>query len=120
MSAELLDATFPVLTIKVSGKLTSEELAASQRVAGELIKKMGTARLLIIVDDFQGMEKGGDWGDVSFQMEHDDFIERIAVVSEPQWKQSAMLFTGKGIRRVAIEHFLPAQIDEAQAWVKAD
>lgn len=119
MSAELVDFSGNVLTIKVSGRLTQPELAASQRVAGELIDKLGKVRLLILVENFQGAAKEGDWGDVSFQMDYDDSIERIAIVCEPQWKETALLFTGKGIRKVAIEHFPPADLAKARAWAGA-
>ena len=119
MSAELVDVTGRVLTLKVSGRLTQSELAASQKAAGEVIDKLGKARLLILVEDFQGTAKEGDWGDISFQANYDPFIERIAIVSEKQWEEGALLFTGKGIRKVAIEHFQPADLARARAWVSA-
>lgn len=120
MSVELADVTGRVLTLKVTGGLTAPELAASQRVAGEIIDKLGKSRLLILVEDFQGMATDGDWGDISFQANYDPFIERIAIVSEKEWKEAALLFTGKGIRRVAIEHFQPADLEKARAWVSAE
>lgn len=120
MSAELVDVSGQVLTIKVSGLLTQPQLAASQWAAGEAIDKLdGKVRLLIVIEDFQGAAKEGDWGDVSFQMQYDDSIERIAIVCEPQWKETALLFTGKGIRKVAIEHFPPADLAKARAWAGA-
>jgi len=119
MSAELVDVTDRVLTIKVSGRLTYPELAASHQAAGAVIDQLGQVRLLLLIENFQGAAQEGDWGDLSFQMSYDEFIERIAVVCEPQWRETALLFTGKGIRRVAIEHFQPADLDRARAWVSA-
>jgi hypothetical protein len=116
MSAELVDFSGSVLTIKVSGRLTQPEFAASQRVAGEVIDKLGKVRLLVVIEDFLGVAKEGDWGDISFQMKYDDAIERIAIVSDPKWREASLLFTGEGIRRVAIRHFLPAELDKARAW----
>lgn len=120
MSANLADVTDRVVTIKVSGRLTQPEFAASQRAAGEVIEKLGKGRLLIIVEEFQGTAKEGNWSDISFQAKYDPHIERIAIVCEPQWKETAMVFTGKGIRRMAIEHFHPADLVKARAWVSAD
>ena len=119
MSAQLTDVTNQVLTIRVSGQLTQRELADSQRAAGEVIKRLGKARLLIVIEDFHGTANDGDWGDISFQMHYDSFIERIAVVCESRWKEAAMLFTGKGIRRVAIETFEPRDLVQAREWVSA-
>lgn len=120
MSAELVDVSGRVLTIKVSGLLTQPQLAASQWAAGEAIDKLGgKVRLLILVEDFQGAAKEGDWGDVSFQMQYDDVIERIAIVCDPKWRDAAFMFTGEGVRRVNIRHFPPAELAQARAWAGA-
>ena len=42
---------------------------------------------------------------------------RIAIVGDAQWKDLTLLFTGKGIRRVLIEYFLPADLPKARAWL---
>ncbi|HKI69438.1 MAG TPA: STAS/SEC14 domain-containing protein [Verrucomicrobiae bacterium] len=120
MSAKIVEVTDRVITIKVSGQLTHPELAASQQAAGEILDRLGKGRLLIVTEDFQGMVKRGDWEDVSFQMQHDAQIERIAIVSEKRWAETALLFTGKGIRKMAIEHFEPSQLDQARTWAGAD
>jgi len=120
MSAELVNVSGRVLTIRVSGLLTQPQLAASQWAAGEVIDRIGKARLLILIEDFQGVAKEGDWGDVSFQMQYDDAIERIAIVSDPKWRETSLLFTGEGVRRVSIQHFLPAELDKARAWAGAN
>ena len=114
-----MDVNGQVLTIKVSGLLTQPQFAASQWAAGEVIDRIGKARLLILIEDFEGVAKEGDWGDVSFQMRHDDAIERIAIVSDPKWRDASLLFTGEGVRRVSIRHFLPAELDQARAWAGA-
>ncbi len=120
MSAELVDVSGQVLTIKVSGLLTQPQLAASQWAAGEAIDKLGgKARLLIVIEDFQGVAKEGDWGDMTFQMQYDDAIERIAIVCDPKWRDAAFMFTGEGIRRINIRHFTPAELEPARAWAGA-
>ncbi|MGN6554556.1 MAG: STAS/SEC14 domain-containing protein [Verrucomicrobiota bacterium] len=121
MSAELVDVSGRVLTIRVSGLLTQPQLAASQWAAGEAIDKFGgQARLLIIIEDFRGVAKEGDWSDVSFQLQYDDALERIAIVCESQWREASLLFTGEGIRRVRIQHFLPDALEKARAWAGAE
>jgi hypothetical protein len=120
MSAELVNVTGRVLTIKVSGRLTQPELAASQKAAGAVIDELGKVRLLLILENFQGTANDGDWSDISFQADYDAYLERIAVVCEPKWREAALLFTGQGIRRVAIRHFPPGEIDLARSWAAAD
>ena len=55
----------------------------------------------MLVENFAGTEKGGNPGDVSFQADYDPFIEKIAIVGDKKWEDVALLFTSKGIRRVA-------------------
>jgi hypothetical protein len=73
----------------------------------------------LLVENFAGIDKAGNWGDVSFQARNDPFIEKIAIVGEKKWEDVTLLFSGKGIRRVPIEYFPPADLAKARAWLKA-
>jgi hypothetical protein len=117
MSAEIVDNSGGVLTIKVSGKLRQPELAAAQKDAAEMLEKKGSSRLLVLAEEFEGWEKGGDWGDLSGQMQLDVQIDRMAIVGEKRWEDLALLFTGKGIRHVDIEYFAPAELLKARDWL---
>jgi hypothetical protein len=119
MSAEIIEYSGGVLTSRVSGLLKFEEMAAIQKRAGELIREHGPISLLTVLEDFQGLAKVGDWGDISYQMEFDDHLRKIAVVGDLKWKETAEVFTGKGVRRVAIEFFPPEKLADAKAWVAA-
>jgi hypothetical protein len=73
----------------------------------------------LLVENFAGIDKAGNWSDVSFQARNDPFIEKIAIVGEKKWEDVALLFSGKVIRRVPIEYFPPADVAKARAWLKA-
>jgi hypothetical protein len=117
MSAKIVDTTEGVLTIKFTGKLRQPELAAVQRSARELVEQHGKVRVLAVVEDFLGWEKGGDWGDLSLQMEVDPHIEKMAIVGERRWEELALIFAAKGLRRFPIEYFQPAELGRARAWL---
>jgi len=119
MSAEIVDISDRILTFRITGQLTHSEFVAAQKIAADLIQKQGKARLLVLVENFAGIEKAGNWGDISFQADNDPFIEKIAIVGEKKWEDLALLFTGKGVRRVAIAYFLPADLVNARAWLNA-
>ncbi len=119
MSAEIVEISDNVLTFKITGRLYQAEFAAAQQRAGEIIRQQGKVRFLVLVDNFAGMDNAGDWGDVSFQMDFDEFIEKIAIVGDKQWEELAEVFTGKGIRHIAIEYFLPADLAKAKTWLAA-
>ena len=117
MSAEIVGTDGRVVTARVAGTLTQTELSALQRATGDIINKQGTARLLILVEQFEGWERGATWSDFSFQIHHDAHIERMAIVGDNQWKDLALLFTADGLRRFPIAYFEPADIGRARAWL---
>ncbi len=117
MSAEIVDLSDQILTLRISGLLKHAEFVAAQKRAAEVIQKLGRVRLLVLLDHFAGTDKAGDWGDVSFQAQFDPFIEKIAVVGDKQWEDLVLLFTGKGLRRVPIEYFQSADLPKARTWL---
>jgi hypothetical protein len=119
MSAEIVDASEGVLTIRISGKLRQSELAAAQKNAAEILQKRGSSRLLVLAEKFEGWEKGGDWGDLSGQEQLDAQIERMAIVGEKRWEDVALLFTGKGVRHIDIEYFSPTELPRARNWLSS-
>ena len=119
MSAQVVDVTDRVLTWRVTGQLTHPEFAAAQKQAADLIQQQGKARFLVLIEDFTGTEKAGDWGDVSFQAHNDPFIEKIAIVGDKKWEDLTLLFAGKGVRKVPIEFFETADLEKAKAWIAA-
>jgi len=114
---EIVDVSEGSLTVRVTGTLKKSELDRAQASAREIIRRHGKVRFLVIAEDFRGWDREGDWGDVSFQMEYDEYIERIAIVGEKQWEDLALAFAGKGVRPAVIEYFLPSDLATARAWV---
>ncbi|HWH70436.1 MAG TPA: STAS/SEC14 domain-containing protein [Candidatus Sulfotelmatobacter sp.] len=117
MSAEILSSNDGILAVKLAGKLTQPDLAAVQQRAAEILKQQSRMRLLVLAEQFEGWEKGGNWGDLSFQMEADPHIEKLAIVGEKKWEGLAILFTGKGLREFPIEFFPPEQAAQARTWL---
>jgi hypothetical protein len=116
MSAEILNNQGDTLVFKITGKLAQSEFAAAQKDAAEILQKGGTKHLLILAENFEGWGKG-NWGDLSDQITMEPHIDRMAIVGEEKWRSLALLFAGKGIRRVPIEYFAPAELAQAQAWL---
>lgn len=117
MSAELLQISDGLLTVRLTGKLTQPDLSAVQQQAIRMLPKPSRVRVLVLAETFEGWEKDGDWGDLSFQMEHDQQIEKMAIVANKKWEDLLLMFVGKGIRKFPIEFFPPGQTASAQAWL---
>jgi hypothetical protein len=119
MSAEIEGAADGILTVKITGTLTQPELAHAQKRAAEIFQQRGRMRILVLTDGFRGWAQGGDWGDISFQLENDPFIEKIAIVGERKWEELAVIFVGKGLRESPVEFFQSADLAKARAWLTA-
>lgn len=117
MSAELGEYTDGIVSARISGKLTHAELVALQHAASDLIKREGKVRILVVAENFQGWDRGGDWGDLSFQSEHDAHIEKMAIVGERRWQDLALVFASKWFRKFPIEYYEPGELAKARAWL---
>lgn len=117
MSAQIVSVADGVVTVKVTGLLQEPELTATRRSAAAIIEKQGTVRLLVIAEKFKGWAKGGNWGDLSFEVKNDQFIERMAIVADQKWEVLAFMFAGKGLRKFPIEYFQPSDQAKALTWL---
>jgi stage II sporulation SpoAA-like protein len=120
MSAEITSNTGGIVTAKIAGKLSHSELVALQKSIVDIISRQGNVRFLVIAEGFQGWEKHGDWEDLSFQMENDPHIEKMAIVGEKKWEDLALVFVAKGFRKFPIEYFQPADLAKARSWLLAE
>lgn len=117
MSAEIVSAANGVITLKISGTLTQPELAAAQSKAVGIFRAQGPVRILVLLEDFKGWAQEGDWGDLSFMFAHDSQMERMAIVGDEKWKDMAVIFAGKGLRRCLVEYFRLEDAAKARGWL---
>ena len=115
MSADVVKVDGNLVTARIAGTLTQAELGSLQKATGDIIKKQGRVKLLVLVEEFAGWEKGATWGDFTFQVQHDSSIERMAIVGDRKWSDLALLFTSQGLRPFPIEYF--EGVDKARAWL---
>jgi hypothetical protein len=73
--------------------------------------------LLVILENFEGWERGADWNDLDFMISHGGKIFKIAIVAEPRWEALALAFAGAGVRRVPVKFFLPDAVEQARSWL---
>ena len=74
-------------------------------------------RLLVILESFEGWERGADWNDLDFLISHGGKISKIAIVAEPRWEPLALAFAGAGVRRAPVKFFPPNELEQARSWL---
>lgn len=119
MAYEIIRTDGPVVHIRIKGMMQLADHQAMQAVAKKLIAQGLKPRVLVSAVDFQGWEKGVDWGDVSFLSDYGDDIVKMAIVGDEKWKDEVFMFVAKGLRKTAVEYFPSSALTQAEAWVRA-
>jgi hypothetical protein len=70
-----------------------------------------------VIENFQGFERGADWGDLEFLFSHSNEIAKIAIIGEPRWESDALAFAGAGFRRAPVKFFPTGQEAQARVWL---
>jgi hypothetical protein len=106
-----------VFRLDVSGTLRKTELDRCQEgLVGE-IERLGSVRLLFVLDGFAGWEPDARWNDLSFFVRHGGAIERIAILGPETWRSQMLMFAGADLRKAPVEYFPVGTAAEARAWL---
>src|SRR5437899_5703296 len=116
MSANLEQHDGRLCVLRVGGELKKSELDAAQSEFVEIIAGAGTVKLLVLLENFSGWERGEQWGDTDFFFSHRNDFEKIAVVGNPRWEAQVLAFTGAGLRKGLVKFFPETAESEARPW----
>jgi hypothetical protein len=103
--------------VRITGQLRKSEMDAA---LGAEARKWGPAtriRVLVTVENFEGFERGADWGDISFLVKHDHQVDKIAIGGDPKWESEMVIFAGAGFRQGQVKFFPLNQLAQARAWL---
>lgn len=118
MSVELQEqARGKILTVRATGKLTSEDYKRFVPEVERLIKEHGKIRVLFETHDFHGWDAGALWQDIKFDVKHWRDIERLAIVGEKKWEKGMAAFC-KPFTTAEIRYFEHDRLDGARGWIE--
>ena len=103
--------------LRCSGVVKRSEFAADQAALARAIDAGAQPRVLALLKNFEGWEKGADWNDLDFMLSHGNEIAKIAIVGDPRWEADALAFAGAGFRRAPVKFFPADQEANARAWL---
>ncbi|MDO9271339.1 MAG: STAS/SEC14 domain-containing protein [Methylobacter sp.] len=103
--------------IKLSGKLTVYDFQELQALAKSGLDHFGQVRILVELEGFEGWSRESGWEDSFFITEDGNRISKLAFVGDEKWKDEVFMFTGKEMRKTAIEFFPQEKLSEAKAWL---
>jgi SpoIIAA-like len=117
MPVQMQYQTNNICVLRISGILKRSEFGAEQTVLARHIDTGSKPRLLVILENFEGWERGADWNDLDFMISYGGKISKIAIVAEPRWETLALAFAGAGVRRAPVKFFSPNELDQARSWL---
>jgi len=103
--------------LRISGVLSQAEFSATQKDLARKIDFGSKPRVLAIVENFDGWERGTDWNDLDFLVSHSSEIQKIAIVADPKWETQALAFAGAGVRHAPVKFFPPNDLAQARRWI---
>jgi len=103
--------------VRITGLLRKSEMDAALATEARKWGPGTRIRALIIVEDFEGFERGADWGDITFLVKHDHQIDKLAIVADPKWEIETLAFAGAGFREGQVKFFPLNQLTQARAWL---
>jgi len=106
-----------IYVLQVAGVLRKSEVDAVQSAAPKLFEAVDSIKLLLVAENFEGWERGADWGDLSFFLRYGDRISKIAIVADAKWEAQFLMFAGAGFRKAPVKFFTNNQLAEARAWL---
>ncbi len=101
--------------LHISGMLKRSDLAAGEAEMAARIDAGESPRVLVMLEDFGGWQKGEDWNNIDFMFSYGDKIGKIAIVGAGDKQAEVKAFTGAGLRPTPVEFFTSA--DAARAWL---
>lgn len=99
----------------IRGVLRKSELNVFQKAATDLIRREMTISCLIVLDGFEGWERGADWGDLTFMERHNEALDKIAIVGPSARQDEVAMFTAAPLRAGQVRYF--SSESEARVWL---
>lgn len=106
-----------LIVFELTGKYGQEEHQEIRGTVQTAINKLGTVKLLFRLNDFQGWEEATGWEAETGLIDLDQNIAGFAIVGDEKWRESAEMFTFKGMRKAPVEYFSDAEEQAARDWL---
>ena len=105
--------------LEISGVLQRADFRRCEAELASELDRVGSAKLLCVLKEFEGWEPHEKWNDLGFYMKHGNAIERIAIVGDERWRSLTMMFASADLRKAPVEFFPGHEMAQARAWLSA-
>ncbi len=117
MPYQLMKSQDQEIWIKITGQITPRDFQECQALVELGAERFHQAKVLIVLDRFQGWSKDETWTNASFLP--DSEIAKIAIVGDRRWEEQIFLFAGEPMRTAEMRFFSAGQLNDAQDWLRS-
>ena len=117
MSVTIQQEEGNVRVLRITGLLRKAEMDSVFATEAQEWGPTTRVRVLVMVEGFEGFERGANWEDMTFFEKYGDQVDKIAIVVDPRWETDLLMFVGAGFRRGAVKFFPANQLALARAWL---
>lgn len=111
------DPASQLADLHVCGALARADMLGVEKQIATCIDAGDRPRILVLLENFGGWEKGGDWDNLDFMFSYGDKIAKIAILGAGAREAEVKAFTGAGLRPTPVQFF--SESAEARAWLLA-
>jgi len=107
-----------VIGVKVIGKLTAADFIENVPEIEAIIARHGKVRFLVDLTEFDGWDWHAAWDDFAFGIRHWGDIEKMAVITGPEWENLAANIAG-ALMHAEVKPYRSPEIERAWEWTRA-
>ena len=108
-----------IFRLELHGTLQKIDFHRSEEQLAAEMRRIGTVRLLFVLEKFDGWDVHAGWQDLSFYVKNGDSVDRIAIVGPERWRSEALMFAAADLRRAAVEFFGEEALADARTWLSS-
>jgi hypothetical protein len=105
-----------LIAVRVSGTLTSADVAAFENLLEPVMQRYGSVRLYFEMVDFQGWEPAGFVQHGLFDLTHGRQYGNVAMVGEKKWQDWVATLVDP-VKKGKVRYFDLSQREEALQWL---
>jgi hypothetical protein len=120
MIEKLQDSGGPAFGFKVTGELTSTDMASiSEQIAYAMQAHTKPIGLLADLSQMHGATLSARWEQMRFLQRHTTQISRVAIVCDSKWEEAAeMILVASAVLQAETFYFHTPELLQAWAWVR--
>jgi hypothetical protein len=111
------DSGTQLAELHIQGILQRADMAAVEKEITNHIAAGDRPRVLVLLDNFGGWQKGGDWVNFDFMFTYGDKIAKMAICGAGDKEAEVKAFTGAGLRPTPVRFFTKDELAEARTWL---